>query len=139
MSDIIEADFGLDSKQNPKKITDVEALVRTLLLVLLGKPGCYPSIPDAGMNIQQYLYKFADEIDTNAIKVKLAYQCQQLSDLINSSELDVQKYSQNGYTLLVFSIPIESSETGDVLAIGITTNISRSVLYNYEIIRADFD
>ena len=94
-----EADFGLNNFNNPKRLKDEEALARTILIILFGKPGVFPSMPEIGMDIKRYFYKFADDIDPITIKVQLAYQCSLINELINEETLDVAKFVINGKTV----------------------------------------
>ena len=69
--------YGVNNFNETKVLTEAETLVNNILMILFGKPGFYPSIPWLGMDIQQYLYKFEDEIDDLKIKSKLASQCRE--------------------------------------------------------------
>lgn len=133
-----EVEFGLDDFQNPKRINDEEALCRTILMILFGRPGCFPSLPEIGMNISQYFYRFVDEIDVNDIKVKLAYQCSIINELIEEGTLNVEMTEYDGRMALTITIPTLRNDNTKVLVIGVTTNYDGSVVYNYDIMRADF-
>ena len=61
-TELKEPAFGLDNFGKPKILKDTEAFATTVLMILFGKPGFLPSLPDVGMNIQQYTYAFFDEI-----------------------------------------------------------------------------
>lgn len=133
-----EATFGLDDFKKPNRLCDEEALARTILMILFGKPGCFPSLPEIGMNISKYFYTFADEIDPTDIKVQLAYQCSLITELIDEGTLDVQKTEYDGKMALTIIIPSLSRENNNILVIGVTTNYDGSVIYNYDIMRSDF-
>ena len=79
--------MGVDNFNETKILSPSETVVRNILLILLGKPGFYPSQPNLGMDIEQYLYNFADEINTEELKLILIDQCHDLIDLIDEDEL----------------------------------------------------
>lgn len=138
MAKLREPLFGVNNFNEPKIITGNNVLAMTILLILFGKPGCYPSLPSLGMNIQQYLYSMYDEINVDAIKAILVTQCSMLSNAINSDVIEVFKTINNGNPLLVIKIPIVSSSDSDTLVLGVTTNDNDSVVYNYEIMANTF-
>lgn len=138
MAELREPLFGVNNFNEPKIITGNNVLAMTILLILFGKPGCYPSLPSLGMNIQQYLYSMYDEINVDAIKATLVTQCSMLSNAINTDVIEVFKTINNGNPLLVIKIPIVSSSDTDTLVLGVTTNDNNSVVYNYEIMANTF-
>ena len=74
----VDPTYGLNDFSKPKVLSEAETYVRNLLTILFGKPGFYPSIPNLGMDIKQYLSQFSDSIDIAKVKSKLAYQCSDL-------------------------------------------------------------
>ena len=138
MAELREPLFGVNNFNEPKIITGNNVLAMTILLILFGKPGCYPSLPSLGMYIQQYLYSMYDEINVDAIKATLVTQCSMLSNAINTDVIEVFKTINNGNPLLVIKIPIVSSSDTDTLVLGVTTNDNNSVVYNYEIMANTF-
>lgn len=138
MAELREPLFGVNNFNEPKIITGNNVLAMTILLILFGKPGCYPSLPSLGMYIQQYLYSMYDEINVDAIKATLVTQCSMLSNAINTDVIEVFKTINNGNPLLVIKIPIVSSSDTDTLVLGVTTNDNDSVVYNYEIMANTF-
>lgn len=133
-----EAEFGLNNFKRPKRLQDEEALARTILIILFGRPGVFPSLPEVGMNISQYFYKFESEINPSDIKLQLAFQCSYVSELINENTLQVAKVNYNGRVALRIIIPSLSANTNNVLVIGITTNDDGRVVYNYDLMKATF-
>lgn len=136
---IIEADFGLDEFQDPKTLQGDHALARTILMILFGKEGFYPSMPQIGMNIKQYFYDYDEDIDVTMIKTKLTTQCSLISDMISEGNVDVQKVDNNGSPLLLFTIPTVNTDSKEVLVIGVTTSENNSISYNYAIMNSDFN
>lgn len=132
-TDIIKIDptFAINDYNKPKMLSNMETYVNNVLILLFGRPGFYPSIPSIGMNIQQYLYKFEDEIDTNEIKNKLSLQCSDFLPEIDSGEFDVYKTIYKDKTLLIFKLPIINDTKDCEVAIGVTTNTRGEIIYNF--------
>ena len=61
-----------------------------------------------------------------------------LSNSINSDVIEVFKTINNGNPVLVIKIPIVSKNDTDTLVLGVTTNDTNSVVYNYEIMADTF-
>lgn len=118
----VDPQFGVDSYNRAKVLSESQTIVYNILALLFGKPGFYPSIPQLGMDIQQYLYSFEDEFDTAYIKSQLATQCRDFVDVIKDGTFDVIKSTYNGQPLLIFVIPtiITKKETNLLLGITIT-------------------
>lgn len=135
---IVEPEFGLNSFQKPKTVEDEAAMAKTILMILFGRPGVFPSIPQIGMHIQDLFYKFDEEIDVNVLKAQLATQCSLVSEVMDSDGFDIQKLDDNGKTVILFAIPTVSDSSDNVLVIGVTTNDSNSVIYNFELLETDF-
>ena len=53
--------LGVDALYKPKVIPSFEMVVNTIITLLLMKPGQYPSIPELGINIESYLFEYADD------------------------------------------------------------------------------
>lgn len=130
--------FGVNDFNEPKVLKDYDAIAVSVLLILFGKPGCYPSIPQLGMNIQQYLYSFYDELDVDSIRASLVYQCTLLSSTIDSNNIVVSKQIVDDNPLLIIQIPINYRRDQNQLVIGVTTNSNGSVSYNYKIMANKF-
>ena len=86
-----------DAANKPKVISSFEMCVNMILTLLFMKPGQYPSIPELGINIESYLFEYADdpsiprEIKTklpvlNQIRLLLVYH------MINSINFIHEKY-----------------------------------------------
>ena len=125
--------FALNDFDEVKIYTSDESIVRDLLLILFGKPGFYPSQPELGMYIQQYLYRFEDGVDTNLIKVKLASQCSDFLPLIENGSLDVVATDWNGQPLLVFILPVIRSTSDAQLVLGVTILENGEMQFNFTI------
>jgi hypothetical protein len=53
--------MDVDSFGKPKVISTFEMCINSILLLLKMKPGQYPSIPELGIDIEQYLHEYSDD------------------------------------------------------------------------------
>lgn len=105
-TELHEPVFELDDFQRPKMLEGWEGMVFVVLVVLFGKPGFYPSIPELGMNIQQYRNRLMDSIEEEQLQASLVYQCSKLrDDLLNDGLTITKRYYQNQGAIII-SIPI---------------------------------
>lgn len=130
---LYEPTFGMDNFGKPRVFKGWEAVANTMIMVLFGKPGFYPSIPDLGMYIQQYRNKRMDEIDTEALKISLVQQCSLLGDFVYSGNIEVDKKEINGVGTILFSVPMDEIAKGNILLIGVQ-GIEDSIIYNYQLL-----
>lgn len=100
-------DFALDydSTYKPKVLSSFETAVNIILTLLMMKPGQYPSIPELGINIDQYLHGYSDDKTiTTTIRNKIYDQCNRLMLM---PHLDVQcsiERMSNGIDALIVQI-----------------------------------
>lgn len=130
---LYEPTFGMDDFGKPRVFKGWEAVANTMIMVLFGKPGFYPSIPDLGMYIQQYRNKRMDEIDTEDLKIALVQQCSLLGDFVYTGNITVEKKEINGIGTIIFSVPMDEIAKGNILLIGVQ-GIEDSIIYNYQLI-----
>lgn len=133
MADLSTVDpaFGIDDFNKSKVYPSDETIVRNLLLLLFGKPGFYPSMPKLGMNIREYLYTLEDDMDTSAIKAKLAYQCSEFLPLLEDGKMDIYATHMNGNPVLLFALPVIRQTRYSDLVIGITTLANGEMQFNF--------
>lgn len=129
-----EPDFGVDDFNLSKYLRDEKALARTILMILFGKPGVFPSLPEVGMYIQDSLYEFEDNIDPTAIKIQIAYQCSLVGELIDEDELIVEKQVYNGKPVLLIVIPSIAEGQEKSLVLGIQVLDDGKIVYHDELI-----
>lgn len=131
-----EPAFGLDKFRKPLVYEDWEVVAQSIIIVLFGRPGFYPSIPQLGIHIQDYLNERLDKIDTDQLKGQLAYQLNIVSDLILTDEIKIMKKVLVGYKIpaLIILIPVIKGEDKSNVAISIVKSSSDSVSYNYELV-----
>lgn len=123
--------FNVNDFNEPKVLSPTESFITDVLMILFGRPGFYPSIPRLGMYIQDYLYSFDDEIDTDGIKSELALQCSEFSYYIDSGDMDIITTKHNGNLMLLFLMPIVKDSKDFQLVLGVTTNDKGEIIYNF--------
>lgn len=101
--------FELNEFNEPRIRSEIETLKDVVLFILFSKPGSYPSLPEIGLNIEDYLYSFYDELDVNELKDKLKEQCSILAPYMTGGAIAIQKTKYNGQPSLI--INIEGNET----------------------------
>ena len=136
MSVFYEPAFGLDKFRKPLVYEDWEAVAKAIIIVLFGKPGFYPSIPQLGIHIQDYMNERLDRIDTDQLRGQLIYQLEIISTLISTDEIVIKTRKFVGYRYpgLVITIPIYKGEDKSNIAISIVASTSETLSYNYELV-----
>lgn len=119
-----DALLDVDECMKPKVVSTFKLCVNTILTLLFMKPGQYPSVPDLGIDIEQYLHEYVDDPTIpgkviNALNdqcnrlqiVGLTYDCymDKTSDGFNALVVDIKATERLGY----------GSESNEVI-IGIT-------------------
>lgn len=67
--------FDTDEMNKPKVISTFQMCVNSVLMLLKMKPGQFPSIPELGIDIDQYLHEYSDDKTIpNTIRSKLEEQ-----------------------------------------------------------------
>lgn len=127
----VEPNFGLDDFGRAKYLNETEALANSILNLLFGKPGFFPSMPDLGINIQSILYSFWDEVNVDQLKAEIVTQCQSFSQYIKTGELDVIKTYNNSQPLLLIVLPTKILDGKQNLSVGITQDKNGNIAYNY--------
>ena len=96
--------FGANDFNEPKLTSEIETLRNVLLFVLFARPGQYPSLPSIGMDIEQYLYSFYDELDAEDIKAQIIAQCGMLNQYINDETIHIRKELYKGQPSLLIDV-----------------------------------
>lgn len=128
---MVDPVFGTNDYGKQKMLTENQTLANNFLMLLLGKPGFFPSLPMIGIDIEQYLYAFIDEINIEQLKAKIAVQCSDFLPAINQGNFDIQKTTMKNRTLLVFTLPSISDTNEYPIILGVTTNDSGEVIYRF--------
>ena len=137
----IDPGFGTDNFGSPKMYSETETLVNNILTVLFGKPGAYPTMPNLGMNVPQYVLTLYDEISEDDLKNQLIQNCSSFSEVVRNGEFNVIKtilkdaFGNDAPTIL-FKIPTLIKNTSRSLIIGITSS-NNQVTYNFSWIEGE--
>lgn len=123
--------FGVDSFNKPKILNETQTLVNNILLILVGKPGFYPSQPTLGMDIGRYLYSLEGDINTSDIKTKLVEQCSDFLECIQNGDFDVQVSTYNNNPILLFILPTVVNNEYSDLVLGVTVSATGELVYNF--------
>lgn len=127
----VDPTFSTNNFNKPKVLSTMETYVNNMIMLLVGKPGFYPSIPTIGMEIQKYLYMFIDDINTNNIKSTLASQCSDFLPQVQDGDFDVIKTEYKNRPMLIFQLPVIDDTKRHSVSIGITTDEYGKLMYNF--------
>ena len=128
-----EPAFGLDSFRKPLVYEDWQVVAQSIIIVLFGRPGFYPSIPQLGIHIQDLMYEKLDDIDTDNLRGILAHQLEVFSDIIQSDDMKIAiKNTTGGNPVLIIALPIYTGDERSAVAVTITATEDGGIQYNYE-------
>ena len=128
-----EPAFGLDSFRKPLVYEDWQVVAQSIIIVLFGRPGFYPSIPQLGVHIQDIMYEKIDDIDTDNLRGILAHQLEVFSDIIQSDDMKIAiKNTTGGNPVLIIALPIYTGDERSAVAVTITATEDGDIQYNYE-------
>lgn len=132
--------FELNEFNEPRICSEIETIKNVLLFVLFSKPGAYPSLPQIGLNINDLLYSFYDELDVDDLKAKISEQCSMLGTYIARSNIQIKKTMyQNRPSLMIqvlgketFPPKYKADKVGNSkrFLIGITYDELNRMIYN---------
>lgn len=130
----VDPGFGVDEFNRSKILSEAETIKNNILTLLFMRKGSYPSIPELGIGLQDYLYQFFDEIDVEKIKRDIGAQCSEFIPSVNSGELQVVKTYKDNKPVLLVVIPTSlenSNGTSLVLSVmqDATGEIKHSEVY----------
>lgn len=86
-----DAAFGLNEFGQPRLMSEIEVVKTVLMVVLLGNKGMIPSLPWIGMNIDDRLYNFYDDIDPESLKSEIVQQCAALGVYFQNESIQITK------------------------------------------------
>lgn len=132
--------FELNEFGESRIRSEVEVLKNTILFILFTKPGQYPSLPQIGMNLEQKLYSFYDELDESSLQAELIQQCNALGMYFQNGCIAVKKvYYQNKPSLIIQIQGLEQYPAGykkgtntsmTTYLIGITLDDLNQMIFN---------
>lgn len=105
-----ELDFCLNGFGKQKVLTEAESSYRQILLLLLLRPGDYPSIPDMGIDISREVrYKNMDYALGNGLKEKIVNQIRRFAPQVDMIDLNIwcSRYKGEYYIILDFELEAE--------------------------------
>lgn len=144
MAVLSEVGFGMDNFNQPLKLNQKDSIVQVLLNMLFLKPGNYPSMPHIGIDIQKYLYKTANDIDSEGLKEQIFNQCAEIMSDISIGDIQIAVVDIGGGSssgTLVIVIPLittdDNSKETNMLVLGFQSSETGKVLYNYKFTDAD--
>ena len=128
-----EPAVGLDSFRKPLVYEDWQVVAQSIIIVLFGRPGFYPSIPQLGVHIQDLMYEKIDDIDTDNLRGILAHQLEAFSDIIQSDDMKIAiQNTTGGNPVLIIALPIYTGDERSAVAVTITATEDGGIQYNYE-------
>ena len=113
-----------DSFNKPRVISTFEMCVNAILCLMKMKPGQYPSIPELGLDVEQYLHEYSDDKTIPAtLKTKLYNQLNMLE--LTGIEIEIMfDKTDDGHDALLIQITgndkLEYGEKLSPVIIGIT-------------------
>lgn len=129
--------FELDQFAKPRLRSEPELVKNTILFILFTKPGQYPSLPFIGLDIQNLLYMFYDDIDTGALVNSIYSQCKALGVHFRQGNVNIRKIRYKGQPSIMIHMEIPSGDTTFIsdattsqYQIGITFNELNDMIYN---------
>ena len=135
-----DVEFGLNEFSEPTIISDIRNLKNILLFILFTKPGQYPSLPMIGLNIEQYLYSYYDDIDTDDLKNQIVAQCSMLDQYVNNNTIEIRKIKYNNQPMLLIDVngtetypngyKYNNQNTVNGFTIGISYDKLKNMIYN---------
>lgn len=135
-SDLKEPAFGQNKFRKPLVLEGPEVVVQSVLMVLFGKPGCYPSIPELGMRIQRYRVWQIDETELEEIQNTLSYQCGLIREgfITESVEASIG-YIEDDKPVLLLQIPVTNEHNRFNIIVGIMDD-GKETVYNYQLVNS---
>jgi len=132
--------FELNEFNEPRIRSEIETIKNVLLFVLFSKPGMYPSLPQIGLNINDMLYTFYDDLDVNTLKSQITEQCSMLGAYISSGNIQIRKTKYRNQPSLIIQVSgtekyppgykTDHKNNANQFLIGITYDELNKMIYN---------
>lgn len=124
--------LGLDYFNRSKIYNASETVATDIFMLLMNKPGFYPSNPKLGMDIPSMLYNIVDNRTPQMLKQQLVLQCRHYQNVIQGGDFRVEyvanEFEQNPF--LVFSIPTVYNDEQNHLIFAMRRE-GDTIRYNY--------
>lgn len=121
--------FGVNNFNKPKYYSESQTTANNIMMILYGRPGFYPSIPDLGMDVSRLLNIPLDDIDCESLKSELTIQCNRFIENVRDGTFDVFKSLLDNKPLIIFAVPVEVKRVPKRIAIGISTDSNGDLIY----------
>lgn len=106
--------MDVDAVGKPKIISTFDMCINSILTLLLMKPGQYPSIPELGIDIEQYLHEYSDDKTIiQEIDNKLKDQCNRIHVTGIQTNIYIDKTSDGVDALILEIIGTEQLAYGN--------------------------
>lgn len=132
--------FEMNEFGEPRIRGEIETIKNLLMFILLSKPSQYPSLPTIGLDLEDRLYNFYDELDENDLIEDICSQCEALRKYFNNGTIGIRKYKyHNKPSLLIIVYGNETFPQGyhvnyadstDKYLIGLTFNEMNQLIYD---------
>ena len=132
--------FEINEFNEPRIRSEVETVKSVILFILFTKPGQYPSIPTLGLDIENLLYSYYDEIDEDDLVNQICNQCSALDVYFEEGMVAVKKVMYKDQPSLLIHIEgtesypegymKDSVDIADRYLIGITFDEMNQMVYN---------
>lgn len=132
-----EMTFGLNSFGKQKILSEADTIAQLILNILFMRPGQMPSMPHIGINIRSYLYKFDDDLDVDALKQKISFQCSKIIPFIDTDGMVLTVVNYRGESILMIIIPILVSGGSKNLIMGFRHGDDDDIIFNYQLEATD--
>lgn len=132
-----EISFEMDKYNKPVYLSKRESVAQIVVNALFMKPGNNLSHPDRYVDIERYLSKPVDTIDSLQILGDLKKTCGDdlIGNEISSLTFDVVKSEDKEYALIMVNLTIDNTE--DIMAIALQREKDNVIRYQYSFINDD--
>lgn len=112
-----DAAFGLNSFGKAKITDESQTLINNLITILMAKPGNFPSQPDLGMDILQYLYTDTVKFNPDKVKATLVAQCPDFKACVEDGTFDITYKTdpKTGQAYLLVGLPVKTASNERLL------------------------
>lgn len=118
MASIInEFDFCLDNFEDQKIYTGAMAYAHRIKNLFFMRPGDFPSLPEAGINIQSYRFKAVDDLLSGSLKEQISKQLSAYIADIPVENINISTASAKGQYYLIISIVLYQVNSTIIFAI----------------------
>lgn len=130
-----EIGMDIDDFNQQKVLNSKESIVQIILNILFMKPGCIPSLPHIGIDVNQYIYAREGEVDASDLKSKLSSQCNDLLPYLITGDIVVKFTDYKNVNILLIGIPITYEGEKETLLIGLSptdTDFNTNIVYKFD-------